>query len=117
MNQTFFLGERIYDYRSWNGYPINGLFGGHFDLPQETETKEPRWTSNVTKPRSLPHMWINWRTIRNQLIHGLRKIFIKVENILKGSLNSIPSVKIQIMGRKVCLRCKSKTLLGVVNKF
>ena len=45
----------------------------------------------------------------------------KVENILKGSLDSIPStslfVKIQIMGGKVCLRCKSKTLLGVVNKF
>ena len=27
-----------------------------------------------------------------------------------------PSVKIQIMGWKVCLRCKGKTLLGVVNK-
>ena len=45
--------------------------------------------------------------------------FPKVENILKGSLDSIPSplpsVKIQILGRKVCLRCK--TLLGVVNEF
>ena len=34
----------------------------------------------------------------------------KVENILKGSLNLIsspsPSVEIQIMGGKVCLRCK-----------
>ena len=28
-----------------------------------------------------------------------------------------PSVKIQIMGGKVCLRCKSKTFLGVVNKL
>jgi hypothetical protein len=28
-----------------------------------------------------------------------------------------PSVKIQIMGEKVCLRCKGKTLLGVVNKL
>ena len=40
----------------------------------------------------------------------------KVEKILKGSLDSIlsllPSVKIQIMGGKVCLRCKSKALLG-----
>ena len=40
----------------------------------------------------------------------------KVENILKGSLDSIsspsPSVKIQIMGGKACLKCKSKTLLG-----
>ena len=42
-----------------------------------------------------------------------------VENILKGSLFSIPSpsVKIQIMARKVCLRCKGKTLLGFVNKL
>ena len=44
-----------------------------------------------------------------------------VETILKGSLDSIPSsppsVKIQIMGGKVCLMCKSKTLLGVVNKL
>ena len=44
----------------------------------------------------------------------------KVEKILKGSLDSIPSpslsVKIQIMGGKVCLRCKCKTLLGLVNK-
>ena len=42
----------------------------------------------------------------------------KVEMILKGSLDSIPSpsVKIQIMGGKVCLRCKV-TLLGVFNKL
>ena len=40
---------------------------------------------------------------------------------LKGSLDLIPSpppsVKIQIMGGKICLRCKGKTLLGVVNKL
>ena len=39
--------------------------------------------------------------------------FIKVEKILKGSLDSnlspSPSVKIQIMCRKVCLRCTGKT--------
>ena len=38
---------------------------------------------------------------------------IKVEKILKGSLDLIPSpspsIKIQIMGGKVCLRCKGKT--------
>ena len=43
-----------------------------------------------------------------------------VEFFLKGSLDSIPSpspsVKIQIMGGKVCLWCKGKKLLGVVNK-
>ena len=40
----------------------------------------------------------------------------KVEKILKGSLDSIPSpsplVKIQIMCGKICLRHKGKTLLG-----
>ena len=44
-----------------------------------------------------------------------------VENILKGSLDVMPSppssMEIQIMGGKVCLRCKVKTLLGVVNKL
>ena len=42
----------------------------------------------------------------------------KVEKILKGSLDSIPSpspsVKIQNMGGKVCLRCIGKTLLGIM---
>jgi hypothetical protein len=45
----------------------------------------------------------------------------KVEKILKGSLDSITSpshsVEIQIIGGKVCLRYKGKTLLGVVNKL
>ena len=50
-----------------------------------------------------------------------RHRFYKVEQILRGSLDSIPSplptMKIQIMGRKVSLRFKGKTLLGVVNKL
>ena len=45
----------------------------------------------------------------------------KVEKILKGSLDSIPSpsqlVKIQIIDGKVFLRRKGKTLLGIVNKL
>ena len=49
------------------------------------------------------------------------EISSKVEKILKDCLELIPSpppsVKIQIMGRKVCLRCKGKTLLGIVNKL
>ena len=44
----------------------------------------------------------------------------KAEKNLIGSLDLISSpsssVKIQIMGGKICLRCKGKTLLGVVNK-
>ena len=46
---------------------------------------------------------------------------VKVEKILNGILDSVPSpspsLKIQIMGRKVCSRCKGKTLLGVVNNL
>ena len=49
------------------------------------------------------------------------KVHYKVENILKDSLDSIPSpspsVKIQIMGKKVCLRCKGKTLQDVFKKL
>jgi hypothetical protein len=45
----------------------------------------------------------------------------KVEKILKGSLDFIPSpslsMKIQIMGGKLCLRCKGKILLSVVDKL
>ena len=46
----------------------------------------------------------------------------KVEKILKGGLDLIPSpspsVKIEILGGKVCLRCsKGKTLLDIVNKL
>ena len=41
-------------------------------------------------------------------------IIRKLEKFLKGSLDLIPSpslsVKIQIMGGKVCFRCKGKTL-------
>ena len=52
---------------------------------------------------------------------GFVRYVCNVEKILKGSLNlipsSFPSSKIQIMGGKVCLRFKSKTLMGVVNKL
>ena len=49
----------------------------------------------------------------------LGKCFLKAEKISKGSLDLIPSpsVKIQIMSGKVCLRCEGKTLLGIVNKL
>ena len=44
------------------------------------------------------------------------EIVIKVKDILKGSLDLI-SMKIQIMGGKVCLMCKGTTSLGIVNKL
>ena len=60
----------------------------------------------------------------NITIQGYRKSVSKpgskVEKILKGCLDSIPSpspsVKIEIMGGKVCLRCKGKTF-HLVNKL
>ena len=52
---------------------------------------------------------------------GKRHFIHIVEKMLKGTLDLIPSpspsVKIQIMGGKVCLWCKGKTLLGVVNNL
>ena len=65
---------------------------------------------------------------KDLLIEALQRIGVlsehsnvKVEKILEGSLDSIqspsPSVKIHILGGKVRLRCKCKSLLGVVNKL
>ena len=71
-------------------------------------------TKSFTKSRVHCTSWFD-------LNYVVKTCSIKVENILKGSLDLIPSpspsVKIQIMGGKVCLMCKGKTLLGVVNKL
>ena len=56
----------------------------------------------------------------NGVMHAYKTVFKeegiagKVEKILKGNLNSVPSpsVKIQIMGGKVYLTCKGKTFAG-----
>jgi len=67
-------------------------------------------------------LWI-WGKKGGQILSFFKDnwTLIKVENMLKGSLDSIPSpsppVKIQFMGGKFCLRCKGKTLLGVANKL
>ena len=54
--------------------------------------------------------------------HITNRIYVyggKLEKILKDSVDSIPSpsVKIQIMVGKVCLRCKGKTSVDFVNKL
>ena len=62
---------------------------------------------------------LNWNWELAVGYHGLCSI--KVEIFFKGRLDSIPtpspSLKIQIMGGKVCLTSKGKTLLDVVNKI
>ena len=49
-----------------------------------------------------------WNTFATAQLYLNNLIESKVENILKGSLDWIlqPSVKIQIMGGKICLGCK-----------
>ena len=74
------------------------------------------WLHNEAKT------FLNLSHLNFHTLHDFTKfhyIAVKVQKILKGSLDSIPSpsVKIQIMDRKVCLSCKGKTLLGVVNKL
>ena len=68
------------------------------------------------------HSKYKYRTYNCHYCHDLHILFVfKLEKILKGSLDSIPLpsslVKIQIMGGEVCVRCKGKTLLGVVYKL
>ena len=60
-----------------------------------------------------------WQFIEGYSIVLVFNHFVRVGNILKGSLDSIPSpsVKNQIMGGKVCLRCKGKTFLDIVFVF
>ena len=75
--------------------------------------------------RSSDFSFSNWESgeilASVNFILGLDLRTYKVEKILKGSLDSIPSptpsVRIQIMSGKVFLRCKGKTLMGIVNKL
>ena len=67
---------------------------------------------------------ICWTKLRNAtklkaVIDTVYRVDSKVEKILEDSLDLIssPSVKMQIMGGKACLRRKGKTLLGIVSKL
>ena len=73
--------------------------------------------SNSYTNNSVFKVWLDWILFIAPYLLNI-KILHKVENILKGSLDSIPSpsVKIRIMGGKVCFRCRGKTLLGDVDK-
>ena len=59
--------------------------------------------------------------LKLQEYHSMYALKNLLDVRVEKSLDLIPStsnsVKIQIMGGKVCLRCKGKTLLGVVNKL
>ena len=71
------------------------------------------WVKNFSKV---------WHCIATaQLSHHVLTMFGSVKKILKGSRDLIPSlspsVKIPIMGGKVCLNCKGKIMLGNVNKL
>ena len=84
--------------------------------PSYRKGESLRWTDTIHGIGNDVDAVAQWCVFINLL-----STLYKVKQILKGSLDSIPSpspsVKIQIMGRKVCLRCKGKTLLGVVNKL
>ena len=77
----------------------------HQPYPWQVQSKEKILSHNAEEPNIVLFWYLLW--------------VLEVEKILKASLNWIPSpsVKIQIMGGKVCLKCIGKTLLGVVNKL
>ena len=72
---------------------------------------------------NLPTQNIFKRTYRQSTLFDYRLACLsKVENVLKGSLDLIPSPspmysKNSNYGWKFCLRCIVKTLLGDVNKL
>ena len=87
-----------------------------------------RWQFSVVSHKSTTYMMDSKMFWSRFFIHyyvssisSLTRTYSKVKKVQEGSLDLIssppPSVKIQIMGRKVCLRCKGKILLGVVNKL
>ena len=112
---------------------LNVLFRWYMHQPKKT-TLSDTWMSVRTSTSSTfgdtikgssHYAWIPPMTPSSQA--HLTKVFVsgisgnytyafKLEKILKGSLDLIPSVKIQIMFGKVCFSCKGKTLLGIVNK-
>ena len=84
--------------------------------------------SKVTRTAFLIYCRLILQQLLSRVVHNGVIFFMKsqlnsdkVENILKCSMDSIPSpstsVKIKSMGRTNCLRCKGKTLLGIVNKL
>ena len=76
-----------------------------------------QWTAMFTWFKILPVFTGVW--FFSQLFFS--NISFKVEKILRGILDLIPSylpsVKNQSIGEKVFLRCKGKTLLDIVNKL
>ena len=106
------LFQRLLDGNFSSKVQLKKVLRKHFTLP---ENMEEEWKTDI----------INYYTsvtfVRHPFVRLVSAFKDKVEKILKGSLDQIPSlspsVKIQIMGGKVCLRCKGKTLLGVVNKL
>ena len=78
------------------------------------------YMKNIRKVKKLESLQYGLRKLKTLNYHCLL-LNSKVENILKGSLDPITSpstsVKVQIMGWKICLRYKRKTLLGLVNKL
>ena len=79
---------------------------------------------NLVHNRNQRRLYTKQFHCKNTVVINVEKLFVgsdKVQKIFKGSLGLIPSpsplVKIQVMDGKVCLRCKGKTLQGVVNKL
>ena len=77
------------------------------------------WPSNELVPPSLLSCYVLPDRLDLWTVSTFWLINCKVKR-KEDSLDSIPSpstsVKIQIMGGKLCLRCWGKTLLGIVNK-
>ena len=107
LNQAVFLKQQL----SFNLFNI--FLSEIEDLPPDTQEKLYSELLDRDAQHELEEdaAIINW----SEEVRYSFNFYCKVEKILKGSVDLIPSpspsVKIQIMGGKVCLRCKGKTLI------
>ena len=106
----------------WTNF-LSQLMGLHFNQKVEdhhAQDQKTHYTRLLQKKGCQIYMVRETSRSMTKLVSDKVHLF-EVEKILKYSLGSIPSpspsVKTQIMGGKVCLRCKGKTLLGVVNQL
>ena len=87
--------------------------GGLADFDRSVNSSQPGQVMSTTLILA-PLLAVAERTSYLRTYYDILIKKSKVENIFKGSLDLIPStsplMKIQIMGRKVCLRYKGKTL-------
>ena len=86
------------------------------DLQKKYDNEVVAHQKSENQAETLRYQTKELETEMDQCQSQLKASFFKKIACIRSQAPS-PSVKIQIMGGKVCFRCKGKTLLGIVNKL